>query len=411
MLIIVSLIAAILFSLIFCKPLRKHPVPFYILALALCCIFGLLQPERFPDWVNAYLGPMFRKGTLGTGIFAVVMFLGAMGKDSKLRKYLMPVRGRLSILASIIIFSHVVFYLPVYLPKLYRPGSMDTEKTIATVLSIVMLAIMLPLFITSFRIIRRKIKGVEWKKLQRWAYLFYALIYVHVFMLLLPHVRTGNKENMISLIVYSILFALYAIMRIGRSGMPLFGKVPLYILAALLSAAAVSCTAVSYRMGLTEFMEDVQEDETRSEEVKEAHETESSEAPESDDGRQQMNESHEGGMEDAEESVQTNPASEQNASSAATAVSGDYIDGTYEGVGPGYNNKIKVQVTIEAGLITGIEILSHSEDEPYFSDALALVQDVLDQQTYNVDTVSGATTSSKGLITAIRKAVKKAIPE
>ena len=128
MLIIVSLIAAILFSLIFCKPLRKHPVPFYILALALCCIFGLLQPERFPDWVNAYLGPMFRKGTLGTGIFAVVMFLGAMGKDSKLRKYLMPVRGRLSILASIIIFSHVVFYLPVYLPKLYRPGSMDTER-------------------------------------------------------------------------------------------------------------------------------------------------------------------------------------------------------------------------------------------------------------------------------------------
>ena len=77
-----------------------------------------------------------------------------------------------------------------------------------------------------------------------------------------------------------------------------------------------------------------------------------------------------------------------------TLVSGDYIDGTYEGVGPGYNNKIKVQVTIEAGSITGIEILSQFEDEPYFSNALALVQDVLDQQTYDVDTVSGATTSS-----------------
>lgn len=86
-----------------------------------------------------------------------------------------------------------------------------------------------------------------------------------------------------------------------------------------------------------------------------------------------------------------------------------YPDGTYEGEGEGRNDIIRLAVTLKDGSITGIHVLEHYEDEvPYFNNAKALLDDVLKAQTLDVDTVSGATLSSNGLLEALRDAMSKA---
>lgn len=85
-----------------------------------------------------------------------------------------------------------------------------------------------------------------------------------------------------------------------------------------------------------------------------------------------------------------------------------YKDGVYEGVAEGFNGPIKVKLTIAKGSITKVEILSHKEDDPYFSKSKGVISKMLGKPGKSVDTVSGATFSSKGIIDAINNAVSKA---
>ncbi|WP_322155412.1 FMN-binding protein [Paratractidigestivibacter sp.] len=83
-------------------------------------------------------------------------------------------------------------------------------------------------------------------------------------------------------------------------------------------------------------------------------------------------------------------------------------DGTYTGSGTGFSGTITVQVTIQGGKITAIEILSSGDDESYFGQVRGLVDTVIAQQSLDVDTVSGATYSSRGLLAAIKNALLQA---
>ncbi len=83
-------------------------------------------------------------------------------------------------------------------------------------------------------------------------------------------------------------------------------------------------------------------------------------------------------------------------------------DGTYTGSGQGYKSTIMVAVTISGGKITAIDIVSQDDDEPYFSNAKTLISQVIAKQSTSVDTVSGATYSSKGILVAIKNALDKA---
>ncbi len=84
-------------------------------------------------------------------------------------------------------------------------------------------------------------------------------------------------------------------------------------------------------------------------------------------------------------------------------------DGTYTGSGTGFSGTITVRVTIQGGKITAIEILSSGDDEAYFGRVRGLVNTVIAQQSLSIDTVSGATYSSRGLLSAIKNALLKAV--
>ena len=85
---------------------------------------------------------------------------------------------------------------------------------------------------------------------------------------------------------------------------------------------------------------------------------------------------------------------------------GAYTPGTYEATGLGNNGEIKVSVTFDENAITDITVLEHGETTGIGDNALAaLVPQILQAQSLGVDTIGGATNSSKGLLQAVAACV------
>lgn len=107
------------------------------------------------------------------------------------------------------------------------------------------------------------------------------------------------------------------------------------------------------------------------------------------------------GMESVEETEIEN-------TEAAVVLDGafDLADGTYEGSANGFSGKIKVSVVIKNQTIRSINILSNSDDEAFFNRAKeGVTASILAKQSTDVDTVSGATYSSRGIMNAVKDAL------
>lgn len=100
----------------------------------------------------------------------------------------------------------------------------------------------------------------------------------------------------------------------------------------------------------------------------------------------------------------------QGASSTIEQVqdASSYKDGTYYGTGTGFGGLVKVEVVVADGKISNIRIVEHQDGGEYMSSASSLLQAIISSQSTNVDTVSGATYSSVGLIQAVRNALSQA---
>lgn len=104
-------------------------------------------------------------------------------------------------------------------------------------------------------------------------------------------------------------------------------------------------------------------------------------------------------------------ASESDSSSAGIAAVQDaaaYRDGTYYGTGKGFAGTMKVKVDIAGGKIASISIVSTKDGDSYVKSASSLIDTIVEKQSTNVDTVSGATFSSRGIISAVRSALSQA---
>lgn len=90
--------------------------------------------------------------------------------------------------------------------------------------------------------------------------------------------------------------------------------------------------------------------------------------------------------------------------------SGKFQDGTYSGSGEGYRGTMTVSVKVEQGVIKELNIESAEDDQTYLDRAKSgIFSEILKKQSAEeIDTVSGATYSSKGLIEAARDALKEA---
>lgn len=93
---------------------------------------------------------------------------------------------------------------------------------------------------------------------------------------------------------------------------------------------------------------------------------------------------------------------------AAVQDASAYKDGTYYGTGKGFAGTMKVKVDISGGKIASISIVSTKDGDSYVKIASSLLDTIVEKQSTNVDTVSGATFSSRGIIAAVRSALSQA---
>lgn len=100
------------------------------------------------------------------------------------------------------------------------------------------------------------------------------------------------------------------------------------------------------------------------------------------------------------------PAEDSEAEALVAVVDAHYENGTHTGSAQGYGGQITVQVTVADGNITAIDILNASgETTSFFNRAMGVVDAVLTRQTWEVDVISGATYSSRGILNAIQNAL------
>lgn len=215
MLFLLSLLYALLLFFACAKQIKKHPSVFYILTIVL--ILGLFASyltgiyERFPAWFTNYVVMTFARGALSTAVFAIVMYLGVIpGRFACVRR-LRGIRGEISIIGSILALGHNIYYGQYYFGRLFtHPGELELPYLIATILSLLLIAIMLPLTVTSFRRVRKRMPAKKWKRLQRLAYAFYVLLYAHVLVVLLANIR--GVSTYFSVAIYSAVFLPYFVL-------------------------------------------------------------------------------------------------------------------------------------------------------------------------------------------------------
>jgi len=187
MIVLVFLILLTLVAFYLGKQMRKHNVKIYIAATLLSILAFIFKEKAFTE--------PFIQGFLGLSFFYLVMVTGALKKSSKLRLKLTGVRREYSILGFITITPHALNYTLEWI---------NGERSLA-LLGFSAFIIMIPLFVTSFVSIRRKMKAKTWNLIQSAAYVIYLLLLIHLIL---------NYTKTINLVLYIVIFSYYIVMKI-----------------------------------------------------------------------------------------------------------------------------------------------------------------------------------------------------
>ncbi len=217
MLFFISMILAIAFVVLLNKPIKKYSNVFYIVSAVISFLvaMGWLNSEN--QFINSYMFSLFKRAAFSTGLWVIIMWAGALKNGSKPLKIIMPIRGELSIIASILSLGHNISFGKFYFKSLFiSPQILNSYQLVAAVSSVILIIIMVPLAIISFPRIRKKMPAKKWKKYQRTAYIFYVVLYIHIFAILLASSQAGKSGYFLNIFLYSAVFLGYMVWRIRK---------------------------------------------------------------------------------------------------------------------------------------------------------------------------------------------------
>ena len=326
----------------------------------------------------------------------------------------------MAICASLITLAHNLAFGGKYFGALFLgQGHISLMELHAAIVSCLMILLLIPLTITSFQTVRRKMQGKSWKKLQNWSYLFYLLLYLHIFFIYQGALIRGKGEYFFTLMLYSFLFGFYGFLRIRQYRMQKESKekkaFPLLRIAGILPIVCLFLSgfysAGKYRAALEANVDKIRAQETVAESKGSAEtEAEKKGSAESTGSGEDKSDASEKATEAAGDKASENSSNGSSDSKAdANSASGAYKDGEYLGKASAYNGNVEVKVTISGGKITAIDIVKTKDDEEYFFDAQKkVIPEILEKQSTDVDAVAGATTSSEGIAHAVQKALEQA---
>ena len=376
--------------------------------------------------MDFFFKKIMQRGVLAGSLFIWVMLAPVLPKSFSGRKTIYLLRGEMAICASLITLAHNLAFGGKYFGAVFfGQGHISLMELHAAIVSCLMILLLTPLTITSFQTVRRKMQGKSWKKLQNWSYLFYLLLYLHIFFIYQGALLRGKGEYFFTLMLYSFLFGFYGFLRIRQYRMQKETRekkaFPLLRIAGILPIVclflSVFYSAGKYRAAL-EAKVDKNEGQETVTENKESAETEAENKGSVEDtgsaeskggGEEKIDSSEKASEADGDKASANSSDGSSDSQAVANSASGAYKDGEYLGKASAYNGNVEVKVTISGGKMTAIDIVKTKDDEDYFFDAQKkVIPEILEKQSTDVDAVAGATTSSEGIAHAVEKALEQA---
>ena len=404
MILTLTLICSLAFFHFFGKALKKKPAVLYGICILLSLVSIFYPREGGLPFLDFFFKKIMQRGVLAGSLFIWVMVAPVLPKSFSGRKTIYLLRGEMAICASLITLAHNLAFGGKYFGALFfGQGHISLMELHAAIVSCLMILLLIPLTVTSFQAVRRKMQGKTWKKLQNWSYLFYLLLYLHIFFIYQGAMIRGKGDYFFTLMLYSFIFGFYGFLRIRQHRMQKESKekktFPLLRIGGILPIVCIFLSgfysAGKYRTALEANVDKIRAQES----VSEQH------------GQGEENNSSEKASEASGDKGSTNSSDASSDAQAADedSISGAYKDGECFGKASSYNGNVEVKVTISGGKITAIDIVKTKDDEEYFFDAQKkVIPEILEKQSTDVDAVAGATTSSEGICHAVEKALEEA---
>ena len=411
MIVILTLLCSLAFFHFFGKAVKKKPAVLYGICILLSLVSIFYPREGGLPFLDFFFKKIMQRGILAGSLFIWVMIAPVLPKRFSGRKTIYLLRGEMAISASLITLAHNLAFGGKYFGAVFfGQGHISLMELHAAIVSCLMILLLIPLTITSFQTVRRKMQAKTWKKLQNWSYLFYLLLYLHIFFIYQGALIRGKGEYFFTLMLYSFLFGFYGFLRIRQYRMQKETRekkaFPLLRIAGILPIVclflSVFYSAGKYRAALEAKVDKIRAQETVAE-SKGSAETSGSGEDKSDSSEKASEATGD------KASANSSDASSDSKAADANSASGTYKDGEYLGKASAYNGNVEVKVTILGGKMTAIDIVKTKDDEDYFFDAQKkVIPEILEKQSTDVDAVAGATTSSEGIAHAVQKALEQA---
>ncbi len=210
-----------LFFILLAKSVKKYYYIYYTLfaipslLVIIPSILGMCGIELPFSFIRVpVLGEILRDyihmAALGHPLLIVIMYMGALDTRRPYVKKLMSIRKEISIISGFPVLTHswirTINNFPASL-KYFTDHSAFMENPRVTselgagitntslVLGIIMLVLFLMLWITSFDVVHKRLGGIRWKKIQKWSYVLYVLLFVHAMGLQVGRMVTSNASE------------------------------------------------------------------------------------------------------------------------------------------------------------------------------------------------------------------------
>ncbi len=240
----ISIVLSIILGVVafyFSKTIRKRFNILLGVAVVLSAAALFVDSETFSLIIDGFVGLSF---------FIIVMIAGGFKRTSAISKRFRSVRKEYSILGFVFLLPHFIEYILQFLN-----GDYPWEW-----FGIVAMLVMIPLFITSFGMIKKKMNIKKWKNLQKWAYLAYVVTFIHLMLI-------GQEEH---LIVYVVVFSFYSLLKLKNYMLNSDKKTQymanagyiLFLTGYMLISSDVIDVEASFTSGNTDYTETVLEDGT-----------------------------------------------------------------------------------------------------------------------------------------------------
>lgn len=195
-------------------PMLHAPGVFYLLAIVFD-VAVLASPQTL--YALPGVAPVvaaIERGMVPFVLFLVVMYIGVLPESSSLRRYLQPVRGCLSIFAALLACGHFGRYLIQLLGRLSAQTPLATMRADSfLVISVVLAVLLAVLTVTSFGLVRERMSASKWRSVQKWAYAFVGILYVHALFMLGPSAIRGG-DAAIRLACYTVALVVYLVLKL-----------------------------------------------------------------------------------------------------------------------------------------------------------------------------------------------------